>query len=427
MRVLFVNPVECGSGETVTTLHMARSLVAGGHDVRFLASAFAEQFIGSSFPNAVDHLGKHGPANVDAWNESLAKFQPDAIIFADYPMLFIEDGVAPMALESRWTDQLNDVEAALLTLDHFGFAQREASMLFGVPHLGLRYQHFPAPPARMHVLLPCPMHDPVAVADRRGSPFRYWDLPLGVPHDKRVAIRARYLERNDELLIVHAVSTWACQSVRRLRLPLYDYWCALLEHYLREIARPVTVVSVNDGSLLRSPPDGRLKLVNLPPLSVDAFEALLFSCDLFVTENRASISLGKAVCALQPCASLVNSYSLFEVLGGTSESGRTIVQSMERHRMGSVYRHDAYPSAIVDLLDDLILYRGGALTSAFRTIELYGGDQTARDLTATLCDAGQRDALRHDQEAYVESVRKLPDASQLLESICRVEVVSERG
>jgi hypothetical protein len=51
----------------------------------------------------------------------------------------------------------------------------------------------------------------------------------------------------------------------------------------------VTLVSVNDGSLLPQPSDGSFKIVNLPQMEFTEFENLLFSADLVITENKVSI------------------------------------------------------------------------------------------------------------------------------------------
>ena len=155
MKFLFVTPVKQGSGETITSLHIAESLVRREHEILFLASAFARGFIDRHFPGRVRDLGDDGDANLRTWLDAVASFRPDAVVFADYPLCFVPGGCAPLVSEDpEWVDRLEELDACLVTLDHFGFAQGEMGLYLGPPHLGLHYQWFPAIPRRMRRLAP---------------------------------------------------------------------------------------------------------------------------------------------------------------------------------------------------------------------------------------------------------------------------------
>ena len=66
-RVLLVTPVEQGSGETITSLHVAQGLVSRGHEVRFLAAPFAARFLEPHFPDRIDRLGFDERENRRDW------------------------------------------------------------------------------------------------------------------------------------------------------------------------------------------------------------------------------------------------------------------------------------------------------------------------------------------------------------------------
>src|SRR5262249_7397137 len=154
-------------------------------------------------------LGSDGPSNVALWDQALRQFRPNAVVFADYPLMFWRNGMVPLAREPGWKEGLSKLQAWLVTLDHFGFAQCTMGMFFGPPHLTNEYHWFDAIPERMQIMLPCPMHEPCAVADRKGHPFRYWDAPLKITPEERAVVRERYLENGNDLLIFHTVSNWA--------------------------------------------------------------------------------------------------------------------------------------------------------------------------------------------------------------------------
>jgi hypothetical protein len=418
MKVLVIAPVEEGSGETITALHVAQSLVARGHGILFLASTFARRFLEEPFPHDVWQLGPDAEANNALWLKALSEFQPDTVLFADYPHLFFSTGVSPLARHPGWVESLESLDACLVTLDHFGFAQHEMGMFFGPAHITtFQYEWFPAIPARMRILLPCPMHEPGSVEGRRGEPFRYWNVPLGISEDLRAAVRRRYLRRDDELLVFHSVPNWAWRAAEALRLPFYQFLPRLLGEYFRGSSRPVTIVSVNNGSLLD--PAGRpgVRIVNLGPLPTSDFEGLLFGADLVITENKVSIAMGKAICGFQPCAVLKNSHRLIDLMRWVEPKVRDMILAMENIRPGSVYPYEVFPSGFSTELDQLILYQDNSLTQAFAELEIYAVDQTTRALEGLLTEPNTRDALLTRQRDYVGRLARLGDGAELLERL----------
>jgi hypothetical protein len=417
VKALFVTPVEHGSGETITALHVASSIVDHGGDVRFLASSFAAEFVENRFPHEVQQLTESGPENLKIWRSTVDAFQPDAIVFADYPLLFFTHGVPPLAREDGWVEGLERLDVCLVTLDHTGFAQQPLGLFFGPPHLSLHYEFFPAVPERMHLLLPCPMHEPSRLGWRRGRPFRYWPLPLEVDEERRLEWRRRFQAPGRDLVLFHSVPTWAWMSASVHGLPYFEFLPRILELHLGELAPRVTLVSVNNGEILNEPFDSRLRIVNLPPLPVPDYEALLFSSDLMITENTISISIGKAICGLHPCVGFKNSFTLRELLERLDGPLRDLVLAAEAKRAGAIYRYEVFPSGMTEELELLGLYRDNSLTECFKTIEIFGGEESSTDLQSLLVDPDTREALRDRQRRYVAALSALEDVSQVLQEI----------
>jgi hypothetical protein len=420
MRVLLVTPIEEGSGETITAVHIGDDLRHDGNEVLFLASSFARRFIEPQLPGLTVELGQDAALNLDLWRRSVAEFAPDAVIFADYPLMFVPHGVAPLVREPGWLKALRQYRGCLLTLDHFGFAQQEMGLFFGPPHLTpLQYQRFEAIPERMEILLPCPMHEPRSVTGRRGHPFRYWDVPLLAPARCRGEIRQKYLGDSNDFLIFHAVPNWAWQAAEVLQLPFYRYLPKLLDHYLGGLPKPVTVVSVNNGELLDPAGAPRLRIINLPPISVPEFEAVLFGSNLMITENRISISLGKAVCGLQVCAALINRQSTLELATSPDATVRQVVFAMESHRLASVYPFEVFPTGMTDLLKEIVLYKENSLPEAICDLEVFGGESTREMFRRLLIDDSLRADFRARQQEYVRNLSSLPRVSELISNLSR--------
>jgi len=417
MRALLVTPIQEGSGETITMLHVGENLVARGHAIRFLASPLARGFLEGRFGDAVRPLGGDGAENRRLWDATLREFRPDVVVFADYPWMPLPKGCVPLAAEPGWVESLDDLDACLVTLDHFGFAQRAMNVFSGPPHLSLHYHAFSAIPSRMRILLPCPMHEPGPVDGRKGECFRYWDVPLGIPGAARRETRARYLAREDDLLVFHPVPSWAWRSAEATQLPYYDVLPEILDYYFGDLPRPVTIVSVNNGRLLAPRAGSQVRIVNLPPIPTEQFEALLFSADLVTTENKVSIAMGKAICGLQPCAALKNSYRVLELMDRLEGPLRDVVLAMERRRLGSIYPYEVFPTGMGDVLEEIILYRGNSLTDAFWDCEVFGGEPSRAALRRYLTDPSTRAELRARQQVYLQKLRQVGDSAQVLEAL----------
>jgi hypothetical protein len=415
MRVLLVTPIEQGSGETITAIHIAEDLKRAGHDVMFLASAFARAFIEPRLPGTSVELGADGDLNLELWRRTIASFVPDAVVFADYPFLFVRRGVVPLGQLPEWRETLEDFRGTLITLDHFGFAQKRMRLFFGPPHLTPFYYHeFEAIPERMEILLPCPMHEPGPVNGRRGHVFRYWDVPLTIDIELRLETRRRHLEKETGRLVVHTVPNWSWQVADSLGIQLYRYWPELMDHYLGGLEPPVTIVSVNNGHLLDPGRALSVRIVNLPLVSVSEFETLLQSADLILTENRLSISMGKAICALQNCVAFVNRKNVLQLMDSPDPVVRRVVAAVEGHRLASVFPFEVFPGGMADLLDEIILYKNNSLADAFRDVEIFGGESSARVLRELLEEQGEIEALHDRQAHYVSTLAGIPRAAEVI-------------
>jgi hypothetical protein len=414
MNVLFVTPVTEGTGEVITALHMAHGLVAAGHTVTFLASPMATQLISPRLNVPVFEFGDDGPANHQLWATVVRQIGPDVVVFADYPLMFTNGGTSPLALEPGWADSLANLKTCLVSLDHLGFAQGQRLLFLGPPHLVHGHITCPSLPEGMRVLLPCPINHPGPVPGREGEPFRYWSVPIEIPAAACAEARRRYVEDNHGFFIFHSVPSWAWRLAEALKVPYYDFLAEILEHYLEGVSSPVTVVSVNNGHLLRPVRPGNVHFVNLPPLPVAEYEALIFSADLVLTENKVSSSTGKAVCAGRPCAVLKNSYRLVELTDQLGGALLRIILAMESRSLGSIYPYEVFPNLRRKDIAALGVYRDNTITQAFEELEVYGGDATADTLRDLLTNPERVVELLERGRDYVEGVRDLPDGTAVL-------------
>jgi hypothetical protein len=137
MKALFVTPNPSGSGEAITAMQLGRQLTRSGHEVRFFTEHFPCQFLAGSFPRKVAEFSDNAAETGTRWRSLLRDFRPSAVIFADYPLLFLRPR-GRMLVEGENGKALEGLEAQLFTLDHLGMARGPLRLSFGPPHLELK-------------------------------------------------------------------------------------------------------------------------------------------------------------------------------------------------------------------------------------------------------------------------------------------------
>ena len=402
-----MTPSEVSSGEAVTAAHMAADLVRSGAETRFLASPFTAQLASTLGP--AYELGRDMTDNQRAWDRAVDEFSPDAIVFADYPLLFFANGSVPL-VDEGWLSRLERAAPLLVTLDHLGYAQGPKTVFFGPPHLSFHAATFPAVPDRMQLLLPCPSHDPRQTGRMRGMPFRYWSPSGREDRGGRAAVRQRHGVGEGELLVVHAAPQWAWRMAEQLGLPYYRFLPSILAHYFDDLPVPLTVVSVNNGGLLPSVEGRAVRVLNVSSLPIPDYERLLLASDLLLSENGISVSMGKAVCAGVPCALLRNSFRLSELVERAGEAVRRIVLAMEDLRLGSVFPYEVFP---LWRRDEVPL--PGPVPGC-TAVEVFGGEPTRQLLHRLLLDEASGAELKAEAKGYAERVAALPGPVAALRS-----------
>ena len=412
-RVLFVNPVLDGSGEIITTLHMGRDLRRKGCEAHFLGTALARRLLDRDFGDRVRPLDANPRENLEQWKTAMREVSPDAIVFADLPFFWLDQGTVQLGSPEQLLESLEAVDVPVFTLDHFGMAQQPCNLFFGPPHLVQRPSRIPALPDYVHRLLPCPMHEPSELPGRTGVPFRYWDVPLVRPAGEREQTRAEWLDDPNGLLVLLPIPGWAVRVAAAIDHPYHRLLPEFLTYYFEGLDRPVTIVAVNGQDLPQCESDS-VRIVPAGTMPVEGFEALMFAADLLLTDNGLSIAMGKAVCGLQVCANLRNRWRFAELARQLDGPMRELMWKMERAKLGSIYPYEVFPGGIREELETLGWFQRKSVTDACATVELFGGEQTRKELRALLLDPAARSELERRQREYVDRLAALPTAHKIL-------------
>jgi hypothetical protein len=416
MGVLFVTPSDTGSGEAVTAAHIAERLMRRGVDVAAVTSPSTAAFFSGVCADTTVALTGDRTRNRRLWNRTLERLRPQAIVFADFPLIYFSSGVPPLA-DDEWLEGLADSPAVVVTLDHLGYAQRAQQVFFGPSHCSLHCETLPPTPEWIPLLLPCPMQPPGPIAGRRGTPVRYWDIPLSLASETREEVRRSYLDRPDDVLIFHAVPGWAWRIAERYGLPLHRFLARILRYCFAGVSRPVTLVSVNNGSLLEPIDETGFRVRNLSSLPRQQFESLMLSADLMISENGISSALGKALCGGVPAVALRNSHRLMRSVDQADAELKALILAMERCRVGAVFPFEVYPIWTRADLAGIGPWWQDDIACGVERLELFGGDATRERVRVLLDDPHEKDEARRRRQTFVAQAAALPAAEDVLANL----------
>ncbi|HXU12738.1 MAG TPA: DUF6365 family protein [Candidatus Binatia bacterium] len=453
VRALFVTPTWMATGETAAALVLADSIVAGGGEAWFLASGPAAQILRPKFGDRVQEMTGDLASNQHHWRRMVEEVEPNVVVFSELRSILALrlNRQYPLA-DLSWLRELNEVDALLVALDHVGSTpsvQKVMGRLSGHAFFRLISNAWRPIFERMVILLPCPLHEPGKVEGRQGHPYRSMAMPARLDPAIRAQVRARYLgedDAEDGRLIFHSVPRWSYRLAKALKAPLYEHLSEILAEYVADVEAPVTIVSVNDGTLLRRSPNKALRVVNLAGLPLAEFDALMLSSDMVLTENIVSLTLAKTV-GNAPGVAFVNTSTLKEILAREPEGSeiRRLALQMERTRAGSVYPHVMYPikqqdkagaaapsrrrlfnAAAPSLPMPEEMIRAGSLPSSpFIRAELYGGQATRDLFRGLLTDPARMAAVRAEDEAFIARQNALEDGSDVLKRLLSGRTVGD--
>src|SRR5882672_2638951 len=189
LRILFVTPTFMATGETATTLALAESVAAEGHDVWFLASPPAAQIVRPKFPDRVREMGQEIKSNQVLWRRTVADLRPEVVIFSELrSLLFLRMNKQCPLADLPWLKELDALDAVLIAIDHIGSTLAVEDMMAKTekhPLGRLVVARWKPILERMSSLLACPLHEPAPVAGRRGVPYRSMALPLTIDTEER--------------------------------------------------------------------------------------------------------------------------------------------------------------------------------------------------------------------------------------------------
>ncbi|WP_075618276.1 DUF6365 family protein [Paenisporosarcina indica] len=436
MKVLFIAPSQFSIGELHNAIYLSRQLESNGIKTHFLTS---KNHIDYALNSGVEATPlKKNTMQTTAIKELVDEFKPNAIIVADYHNLDLEsplidlDYVMNLGIPTATIDSLHlGVDAKVLTNQLFHEASTEKSRIGSKAKVLLREI-----PESMKVIRTCPINDP-RIKNERIQPVTLYKEPFYIEETVKESMRTRFgcTSPQDKLVMV-SKAAWASLFVkmRLMEAKLYTnknysyefFIQQLIECYLEVHELPSKVIIVGiapENSFIRNAENSMIEFVGMPFMNLDEYEDLLFSCDLFITDNITSCSMAKALFGYVPVLSLVNTKVYTDEHGETvfpdeweeHEGRASILEKWTKVLPTGIYPFLTFPNGWVEELKPLLT--NNPLMEAIDVSEIFNIRQTGEMIHRLLYAEKTKQQVHDKQQTYIDMILKTPDATEMLEFI----------
>ena len=402
---LFVALSRSGWGETSLGVQVARQVIDAGDSVSFIAHT------------------KSMPALAEACCE-IAEVS-DATV--RYIGLLFESSLLSRKFSSI---VLCDFLTTNYTLNYFGLDPARI-FKFDVPMITLDTWDYNTTGAKIDVagdgkweigswieqmprrLVPVPIGRPV-------TPGAYCSLPspLKIARHTRRHIRKNLGVNDTERAVLFCTAAW--QHVQNKptpnRLHAGRFEAAvphLLASYLAQLEPGVRLIHVGPQALPIEMQDGRY--LWMPPLTPNDFDRVLNSVDMVLSVNVSATTIGRAIVAGVPVLIVKNSYAAttVEELEAVSESPISPSVRTWLEKALPIFPFSMWPLGFWHFLKPLL--EDNPYSSVTDIVELTDESAFLEAARRLLFDTAKRDQAIQRQASYVNLVKQLPTAAQLID------------
>ncbi|MGX4668276.1 DUF6365 family protein [Cerasibacillus sp. JNUCC 74] len=433
MKVLFIAPSQFSIGELHNAIYLSRQLKVHGIESHFLTS---QNYIDYALRSGVNATPlKKTTLQTKSIKETVGEFQPDLTVIADYHILDLEsplidlDYVLELGVPVATIDSLCfGNQSRVLRNRLFDQVQSKRSRFGNKPKVNLREI-----PESVKVIRTCPINNP-SISTNRIQPVTLYKESFTIAWEKREMMRSRFgCEKPEDKLVMVSKAAWANLLVK-MRLmesklymnPTYGYEYfvqELIKQYLgvKEFPSKVIVVGIAPkNSFVNQDTDSKVHFVTMPFMHLDEYEDLLFSCDLFITDNITSCSMAKAIFGFVPVLSLVNTKVT------TGKDGLPLIPDNLKNKTqlneilkrwlkvmpGGIYPFLTFPNGWVEELQSLLTEN--PLIDVIETSEIFDINETGSKIHQLLYSEHSRSDVYDRQKKYIEVIIQAPDALEMV-------------
>ena len=436
MSVLFIAPSQFSIGELHNAICLARQLEESGTSTFFLTSANHIEYALNSKVNAKALSKKVRQTKII--KETVLEKEIQAIIIADYHNLDLESPLIDL-------DYILTLGVPVATIDSLCFGPDERvlyNQLFKGSKSRARNKfavEIRKIPESMKIIRTCPINNP-RYESERVLPVTLYTQTLELETDKKEAVKKSFgCKHPEDKLVMVSKSAWANLLVKMRLMETathmnaaynYEYFIQeLLIEYLgvQEINANIIIIGVApEAGFVATNPEEKVQFVTLPFLDLEEYEDILFSVDLFITDNITSASMAKALFAHVPVLSLMNSK-----VSTTAEGKLELPTEWETNRLdeiltkwlsvmsNGIYPFLTYPNGWVEELEPLL--KGNPWYEVIDTSEIFDIQHTGQKIHQLLYCEETKKQTRVKQTAYIQEIIQLNKADKMLEFLMEKE------
>ncbi|WP_254490306.1 DUF6365 family protein [Bacillus thuringiensis] len=424
MKVLFIAPSHFSIGELHNALCLAKQIQKDG-EVYFLTSEKFSWYASRSVAN-VTSLTK-GLRQKEVIKQIIDSFQPDAIVLADYHNLFLESPIIDL-------DYLLNLHIPCFSIDSLAWGSEdrllENKLFKNANYNSLKKRSLiklPKIPSQFKLIRTCPVNSCKEDNEKIISVKLYKEA-LQVDEERKMKIRAQLGCGEQDKLIMIAKSSWANLLVKMRLMEKKQYNDAkfsyeyilqeLLSLYLQDFPNQTNIklIGVSDETKFVSMKNGgKIEFISLPFLHLEEYEQLLLSCDLFITDNITSCSMGKAVFGKIPVISLVNHMGYEELRAQRYSLNPTLKSIIEKWNYiipNGLYPFLVFPNGWHKELAPLM--EKNDYFNCVHTCEIFDLRKTSKTIFNMLYSKTEIEKLKKMQQLYIDNVCNLPTINDVI-------------
>ena len=351
LKVLFLVCPSLGIGEIYTCIKLDQQLRRNGVTTHFIGPRIITAFKEIQ-NNSYCIFSKDMKQNFEIFSDTIDEFQPDLLVFTDYHM-YLRNEYSRQVFDFEWVKRYNIPCIVIDTLGNCRFEDVNTS-IYSDSNFSLTLPDWVSA-----IIRPSPPHDPVlGEKENKVLFFPVFDSDPDIDEKRIVQLKQQFSINMYKKSVIFPFGHWVKHVLNDTMYSLYKNLEKIILHYLSLLDTEIDVYILGE-SLFSSKSHKKVCIrTDFVDLPLSDGDDLLSACDLVISVNRLSNSLGRAAHYQVPTLTLVNSRDI-EVRDGKimSELDYEISPFIQKtinlvtRRNGNIDKYMIFPENKVDFIE----------------------------------------------------------------------------
>lgn len=407
-RIIVVVLSVISAGELTIASEFVSRLPKSKYKLLFLVpDNYSEYLQSKGFDYVALDVHKGKDINREIIYRSIKEFQPDYFLLSD---------AYTLEYASKWC----------------GLKFRDLKS-FGIPVIGVDEYEFPSTGYKIdyysdsfkrlppfidkcdYLIRDCPINKPAASGNHIWS-FSLYNSKYSITDERKAHIKRKLNIEDGEKIIFLTVSSWEVLNTRKVvSLNHLVKWIpVMLKEYIKALGKKVAVIHVGCNEW-KDTENTNLNYHYFPSLIPAEFDDYLFTSDLYITLNAASVTLTKAVYGGVPSLVFQNRkyIKFFEMTERLKQMPEWYRKMAEEVRAAYPFRASTF--GWFKFLEPVL--QDNEYANTFIEAPLFKMSEAVRLLGKYLYDTEAIKELKEVQSAYIDKILQLPEPDKIMSEI----------